>query len=106
MAGDIDPWMFQHELVTAIRNLRSAEDDQAIRLVLLELPGDPQRQLHIPNICAEADDVSVLESADGLVNPNAIENGWEKPVPRRLWSVLLTIRLQEADRVRQKHEIS
>jgi hypothetical protein len=74
----VDERMIAQEALGMIGYVRPAEDHQPVRMTTLDAPRRLERDLRIPHIGAEADDVGAVEPADDLGNRHPLVDHRQK----------------------------
>src|SRR6185312_16893328 len=80
MDGQVDAGIGAQEALRLIGNMRAAEDDEDIRPARLQAPRDLERNLAIPDIGAEADDVAIDQLLDRGIDADALVDREAKPI--------------------------
>ena len=99
--GNIYERMLAEKGFRLIGNMRSAKDDEHLRIDLLQSPCSFQRYLRIPDIGAESDDIGPDQAIDNLADRHPLVDHGKKIELLRLRQMLTGIGLQASDRVGQ-----
>ena len=99
--GDVDVGVLAQEGLGLVGDLRSAEDHQGPRMPLLELPGQAEGGVLVPDVAAEPGHVGALQLGQHLLDGGAPEDRRQEAQRELGRGVLLGVGLQQPDGQRQ-----